>query len=130
MFPRFPLSKLNSYKSTDNFRKTSRVIKYSWNNARRPQANLYIFLQHLSPAFNFGRTDYKILKNPEFVGLEDFEMKIDQIAKSEHEVPNGKGVGKNDDDSDWITNLYRQFNDPMLSSMNTSEVPQNGSYER
>lgn len=92
--------------------------------------NLYISLQHLSPAFNFVTTDYKIIENPDIVGLEDFEMKIDQIAKSENYVSNGIGVGKNDDDSDWITNLYRQFNDPMLSSTNISEVPQNGSYER
>ena len=48
------------------------------------------------------------------LGLEDFEMKIDQIALKE----NGKDSdeirsNKRSADDDWITNLYHHFNDPL-----------------
>ena len=72
--------------------------------------------------------DYKVIRNAEIVGLEDFEMKIDQIAAAENEVSNnGIGVPKMNDDSDWITNLYRQFNDPMSSTTNITATPKNNS---
>ena len=55
-------------------------------------------------------------------------MKIDQIAAAENEVSNnGIGVPKMNDDSDWITNLYRQFNDPISSTTNITETPKNNS---
>ena len=87
------------------------------------------FLSTLKSNFDlFVSICYKLIRNAEIVGLEDFEMKIDQIAATENEVSHdGIGVVKKDDDSDWITNLYRQFNDPISSTINISEIPKNSS---
>ena len=87
------------------------------------------FLTKLKSSFDLlVSISYKIIGNDEIVGLEDFELKIDQIAAAENEVSNdGIGVAKKDDDSDWITNLYRQFNDQVPSNTNISEIPKNSS---
>ena len=51
-----------------------------------------------------------------FVGLEDFEMKIDQIAGKESGAKSeGIRANKRSADDDWIANLYHQFNDPLSS---------------
>ena len=60
------------------------------------------------------------------LGLEDFEMKIDQIALKENgEESDEIRSNKRSADDDWITNLYHQFNHPLSSNedFDANEVP-------
>ena len=67
--------------------------------------------------------DYKVIRNAEIVGLEDFEMKIDQIAATENSgMLDEIKANKRSVDDDWITNLYRQFNDPLSEDVESNDV--------
>ena len=65
-------------------------------------------------------------RNIKIVGLEDFELKIDQIAANENGISNNHNDRINDEDnaSNWITQLYRQYNDDPIS---TDEIENNTS---
>ena len=59
----------------------------------------------------------RTFKTFNLLGLEDFEMKIDQIALKENgETSNEIKSNKRSADDDWITNLYHQFNHPLSSN--------------
>ena len=51
-------------------------------------------------------------------------MKIDQIAANENNSgkTNGSKANKRLVDVDWITNLYRQFNDPLSEDVESNDV--------
>ena len=65
-------------------------------------------------------------RNIKIVGLEDFELKIDQIAANENGLSNNLKDSINDEDnaSNWITQLYRRYNDDPIS---TDEIENNTS---
>ena len=58
-------------------------------------------------------------------------MKIDQIAATENGLSNKLGATiKDDDDSNWITKLYRQFNDPISTdAMSANETASTFGYD-
>ena len=63
-----------------------------------------------------------IERNVTDLGLEDFELKIDQIAAAESGLSISPWTSI-DEDADWITSLYRQFNTQSLSSLQDTDGP-------
>ena len=50
-------------------------------------------------------------------------MKIDQIAATENSGMSDEiKANKRSVDDDWITNLYRQFNDPLSEDVESNDV--------
>ena len=46
------------------------------------------------------------------LGLEDFEIKIDQITAKENDIFNETYTPDKNGDVDWISKLYRKFKNP------------------
>ena len=63
---------------------------------------------------------YKFERIVNDLGLEDFELKIDQIAAAESGLSMSPWTSI-DEDADWITSLYRQFNTQSLSSFQDTD---------
>ena len=65
---------------------------------------------------------YKFERIVNDLGLEDFELKIDQIAAAESGLSISPWTSI-DEDADWITALYRKFNTQSLSSFQDTNGP-------
>ena len=65
---------------------------------------------------------YKFERIVNDLGLEDFELKIDQIAAAESGLSSSPWTSI-DEDADWITSLYRKFNTQLLSSFQDTDGP-------
>ena len=65
---------------------------------------------------------YQFERNVNDLGLEDFELKIDQIAAAESGLSVSPWTSM-DEDADWITSLYRKFNTQSLSSFQDTDGP-------
>ena len=63
---------------------------------------------------------YKFERIVNDLGLEDFELKIDQIAAAESGLSISPWTSI-DEDADWITSLYRKFNTQSLSSFQDTD---------
>ena len=65
---------------------------------------------------------YKFERIVNDLGLEDFELKIDQIAAAESGLSISPWTSI-DEDADWITSLYRKFNTQSSASFQDTNGP-------